>query len=190
MGTFVLDSALRAGTEKTVMLGTICSYPKHTPVPFSENSLWEGYPEEVNRAYGFNYGMESVADIRRLAQDLELANALEQEEELGRESVRARVLVETREERIVRRRLENLLQWHHLRHYLIHRQHSVFHQFQDRGKRVFAVERAEYLDYGSSRTHDILPEGETGLYWAGGIKMGSTLKAPAEMAGVGTELKK
>ncbi len=52
MGTFVLDSALQAGTQKTVMLGTICSYPKITPVPFQETSLWQGYPEETNAPYG------------------------------------------------------------------------------------------------------------------------------------------
>ncbi len=52
MGTFVLDSALQAGTHKTVMLGTICSYPKFTPVPFQETSLWQGYPEETNAPYG------------------------------------------------------------------------------------------------------------------------------------------
>jgi GDP-L-fucose synthase len=52
MGTFVLDAARRAGTAKTVVAGTICSYPKHTPVPFSEDSLWQGYPEETNAPYG------------------------------------------------------------------------------------------------------------------------------------------
>lgn len=52
MGTFVLDAAHRFGVSKTVMIGTICSYPKHTPVPFSEASLWHGYPEETNAPYG------------------------------------------------------------------------------------------------------------------------------------------
>ena len=52
MGTHVLEAARRAETPKTVMLGTICSYPKHTPVPFSEDSLWHGYPEETNAPYG------------------------------------------------------------------------------------------------------------------------------------------
>ncbi|MCP4435880.1 MAG: GDP-L-fucose synthase [Actinomycetia bacterium] len=61
MGTFVLDAALRANTAKTVMLGTICSYPKHTPVPFSEDSLWQGYPEETNAPYG-------IAKIAQLVQ--------------------------------------------------------------------------------------------------------------------------
>lgn len=61
MGTFVLDAALRAGTPKTVMLGTICSYPKFTPVPFREDSLWQGYPEETNAPYG-------VAKLAQLTQ--------------------------------------------------------------------------------------------------------------------------
>jgi GDP-L-fucose synthase len=52
MGTYVLDEARIRDTEKTVMLGTICSYPKFTPVPFEESSLWQGYPEETNAPYG------------------------------------------------------------------------------------------------------------------------------------------
>jgi GDP-L-fucose synthase len=52
MGTYVLDVARRRGTPKTVVVGTICSYPKFTPVPFSEDSLWQGYPEETNAPYG------------------------------------------------------------------------------------------------------------------------------------------
>jgi len=52
MGTYVLDEARRRATPKTVMVGTICSYPKFTPVPFREDSLWEGYPEETNAPYG------------------------------------------------------------------------------------------------------------------------------------------
>jgi len=52
MGTYVLDAARTHGTSKTVMVGTICSYPKHTPVPFQESSLWQGYPEETNAPYG------------------------------------------------------------------------------------------------------------------------------------------
>lgn len=52
MGTYVLDEARKRETGKTVMVGTICSYPKMTPVPFSENSLWHGYPEETNAPYG------------------------------------------------------------------------------------------------------------------------------------------
>lgn len=52
MGTFVIDEARRRSTPKIVVVGTICSYPKFTPVPFSEDSLWQGYPEETNAPYG------------------------------------------------------------------------------------------------------------------------------------------
>ena len=52
MGTHVIECARRSGTPKTVVVGTICSYPKHTPVPFHEESLWQGYPEETNAPYG------------------------------------------------------------------------------------------------------------------------------------------
>jgi GDP-L-fucose synthase len=52
MGTYVIEEARKHGTEKTVIVGTICSYPKHTPVPFQEGSLWQGYPEETNAPYG------------------------------------------------------------------------------------------------------------------------------------------
>jgi GDP-L-fucose synthase len=52
MGTYLIEEARRRGTAKTVVVGTICSYPKHTPVPFREASLWDGYPEETNAPYG------------------------------------------------------------------------------------------------------------------------------------------
>lgn len=52
MGTYVIDVARRMNTPKSVILGTICSYPKFTPVPFDETSLWTGYPEETNAPYG------------------------------------------------------------------------------------------------------------------------------------------
>ena len=52
MGTYVLEEARRRDVENTVLLGTICSYPKFTPVPFSEDDLWNGYPEETNAPYG------------------------------------------------------------------------------------------------------------------------------------------
>lgn len=52
MGTYVIEQARLTHTPKTVIVGTICSYPKHTPVPFSEDSLWQGYPEETNAPYG------------------------------------------------------------------------------------------------------------------------------------------
>jgi GDP-L-fucose synthase len=52
MGTLLMEHARRAGVDKFVACGTICSYPKHTPVPFSEATLWDGYPEETNAPYG------------------------------------------------------------------------------------------------------------------------------------------
>jgi len=52
MGTFILQETCRRGVAKTVLLGTICSYPKFASVPFSEESLWDGYPEETNAPYG------------------------------------------------------------------------------------------------------------------------------------------
>ena len=52
MGTHVLEQSRRAGVEKLVLLGTICSYPKLTPTPFREDDLWNGYPEETNAPYG------------------------------------------------------------------------------------------------------------------------------------------
>jgi GDP-L-fucose synthase len=53
MGTHVIEAARHApGVERTVLLGTVCSYPKLTPVPFREETLWDGYPEETNAPYG------------------------------------------------------------------------------------------------------------------------------------------
>ena len=52
MGAHVLEQARLHGTRKLVMAGTVCSYPKHTPVPFREDDLWSGYPEETNAPYG------------------------------------------------------------------------------------------------------------------------------------------
>jgi GDP-L-fucose synthase len=52
MGTYVIEAARRHAIDKTVLVGTVCSYPKFTPVPFSEASLWDGYPEETNAPYG------------------------------------------------------------------------------------------------------------------------------------------
>ena len=52
MGTLTIEAARAAGVEKTVILGTVCSYPKFTPVPFREQSIWDGYPEETNAPYG------------------------------------------------------------------------------------------------------------------------------------------
>lgn len=52
MGIQLMELARRHGVEKFVGIGTICAYPKHTPVPFQETSLWNGYPEETNAPYG------------------------------------------------------------------------------------------------------------------------------------------
>jgi GDP-L-fucose synthase len=52
MGTQLMEYARRSGVEKFVGVGTICSYPKFTPVPFRESDLWNGYPEETNAPYG------------------------------------------------------------------------------------------------------------------------------------------
>ncbi len=52
MGIQLMEEARLAGVEKFVGLGSICSYPKHTPVPFREADLWNGYPEETNAPYG------------------------------------------------------------------------------------------------------------------------------------------
>lgn len=52
MGALMLDQARRHGVAKFVQLGTICSYPKFAPIPFTESELWNGYPEETNAPYG------------------------------------------------------------------------------------------------------------------------------------------
>ncbi len=52
MGTNTIEAARATGVEKTILLGTVCSYPKFTPVPFREESIWDGYPEETNAPYG------------------------------------------------------------------------------------------------------------------------------------------
>jgi GDP-L-fucose synthase len=61
MGTYILDVGRVLEVPKTVIIGTICSYPKLTPVPFSEDDLWSGYPEETNAPYG-------VAKLAQLVQ--------------------------------------------------------------------------------------------------------------------------
>lgn len=74
MGALMLEHGRRAGVEKFVQLGTICSYPKFSPIPFKEENLWDGYPEETNAPYGIakkallagaqgyreQYGMDTV----------------------------------------------------------------------------------------------------------------------------------
>lgn len=60
MGTFMMKAAREAGVKKYVALGTICAYPKLTPVPFKEENLWMGYPEETNAPYGLAKKMQLV----------------------------------------------------------------------------------------------------------------------------------
>ncbi len=74
MGIQFIDACRRFDVEKTVVIGTICAYPKFTPVPFREEDLWNGYPEETNAPYGIakkallvqcqayrqQYGMNSI----------------------------------------------------------------------------------------------------------------------------------
>ncbi len=52
MGVQLIEQARRRGVEKFVAIGTVCAYPKFTPVPFREECLWDGYPEETNAPYG------------------------------------------------------------------------------------------------------------------------------------------
>jgi GDP-L-fucose synthase len=52
MGAQLIEAARHAGVKKFVQIGTVCSYPKYTPAPFKEESLWDGYPEETNAPYG------------------------------------------------------------------------------------------------------------------------------------------
>jgi GDP-L-fucose synthase len=52
MGLHLIESCRRAGVEKILILGTVCAYPKFTQVPFREEDLWDGYPEETNAPYG------------------------------------------------------------------------------------------------------------------------------------------
>ena len=52
MGMKVIEEARMTTADKVILAGTVCSYPKHCPVPFSEDDLWNGYPEETNAPYG------------------------------------------------------------------------------------------------------------------------------------------
>jgi GDP-L-fucose synthase len=52
MGLHLIEHARRVGLKKFVQIGTVCAYPKFTPVPFREDDLWNGYPEETNAPYG------------------------------------------------------------------------------------------------------------------------------------------
>ena len=74
MGVNVIEQCRISGVRKLVVAGTVCAYPKHTPVPFHEEDLWNGYPEETNAPYGIakktllvgaqayreQYGLDSV----------------------------------------------------------------------------------------------------------------------------------
>jgi len=60
MGTFMMMAARAAKVEKYVAMGTICAYPKFTPIPFKEENLWNGYPEETNAPYGLAKKMQLV----------------------------------------------------------------------------------------------------------------------------------
>ena len=74
MGVQLMEAARQAGVKKFVAIGTVCAYPKFTPVPFKEDDLWNGYPEETNAPYGLakkmllvqaqayrqEYGMDSI----------------------------------------------------------------------------------------------------------------------------------
>jgi len=52
MGVQLIEASRQAGVSKFVSIGTVCAYPKETPVPFKEEDLWNGYPEETNAPYG------------------------------------------------------------------------------------------------------------------------------------------
>ena len=52
MGVMMIEEARRAGVRKFVQVGTVCAYPRVTPVPFREEAIWDGYPEETNAPYG------------------------------------------------------------------------------------------------------------------------------------------
>ncbi len=60
MGVELIEQARLFGVKKFVLLGTVCSYPKHTPVPFKESDFWNGYPEETNAPYGLAKKLLSV----------------------------------------------------------------------------------------------------------------------------------
>ena len=60
MSTILMEEAMKFNVEKFINTGTVCSYPKFTPVPFKETDLWSGYPEETNASYGFSKKMQIV----------------------------------------------------------------------------------------------------------------------------------
>jgi len=60
MDTLMMEESRKNGIEKFIAIGTVCSYPKFTPVPFSEEQIWNGYPEETNASYGLSKKMMLV----------------------------------------------------------------------------------------------------------------------------------
>ena len=76
MGIQLMEAARQENVDKFVAIGTVCSYPKYTPVPFKENNLWVGYPEETNAAYGLAKKMmlvqsqASIKDLVKLIEEL------------------------------------------------------------------------------------------------------------------------
>ena len=60
MNTHLMEAARCSGVEKFLGVGTVCAYPKYTPVPFKEDDLWNGYPEETNASYGLSKKMMLV----------------------------------------------------------------------------------------------------------------------------------
>ena len=60
MNTQLMEASRIAGVRKFLSVGTVCSYPKFTPVPFKEDQLWNGYPEETNASYGLSKKMMLV----------------------------------------------------------------------------------------------------------------------------------
>jgi GDP-L-fucose synthase len=77
MGVQLLEACRLAGVKKFVGVGTICSYPKFTPVPFQEEELWNGYPEETNAPYGLAKKMLIVqAQAYRQQYDYKAINVL------------------------------------------------------------------------------------------------------------------
>ena len=63
MGVQLMEAARLAGVKKFVAVGTVCAYPKFTPVPFKEDDLWLGYPEETNAPYGLAKKMLLVQSL-------------------------------------------------------------------------------------------------------------------------------
>ena len=60
MGAQLIHQSWKRGIEKFIAIGTVCAYPKVTPIPFKEENLWDGYPEETNAPYGLAKKMQLV----------------------------------------------------------------------------------------------------------------------------------